>query len=251
MLTHPTIEKLERMQLHGFVHGLKEQLASTSYTSLNFEERLGLLVDREITEQENRRLSARLRHAKLRHNACMEDIDYRAGRTMDKSLILSLASCGWIKERCNVLLSGPCGVGKSFIACALAHKACLEGYTALYTRAERLFEDMAIAHGDGRYARLMTAIAKKDVLIIDDWGLSALSERAGKDFLEILEARHGLRSTVIASQLCAEHWHKLIPNPTVADAVLDRIVHNAYTINIQGDSLRKKSAAVKRPAKNN
>jgi DNA replication protein DnaC len=245
MLTHPTLEKLTQLNLRGFEQGLREQLTSASYEDLRFEERLGLLVDREMTARDTRRLETRLKQAKLRHNACFEDIDYRASRKLDKSLILSLAHCGWVRDHLNVVITGPCGVGKSFLACALGHKACLEGFTVVYTRAERLFEDLALSHADGRYARLMAYFSKKQVLIIDDWGLSAISEQAGKDLLEILEDRHGIHSTIMVSQVSSEHWHKLIPNPTIADAILDRLIHNAHTITIHGDSLRKKNNRTK------
>ena len=169
----------------------------------------------------------------------MEDIDYRQKRGIDKSLVKSLARCKWIKERLNVLLTGPCGAGKSFIACALGHKACLEGYRVLYFRAPRLFENLALAKGDGRYAKIMNSIAKQDLLIVDDWGLSVLNDRERADMLEILEDRHNVRSTVITSQLPIEHWHEAIGNPTLADAILDRITHNAYKIQLKGGSMRK------------
>ncbi len=239
MLTHPTGEKLRALKLHGMARSFEEQMSSKDREELAFEERLGLLIDREFTEQENRRLKSRLKSAKLRHEASMEDIDYRQKRGLDKSLVKSLARCKWIKERLNVLLTGPCGAGKSFIACALGHKACLEGYRVLYFRAGRLFENLALAKGDGRYAKIMNSIAKQDLLIVDDWGLSVLNDRERADMLEILEDRHNVRSTVITSQLPIEHWHEAIGNPTLADAILDRIIHNAYKIQLKGGSMRK------------
>ena len=169
----------------------------------------------------------------------MEDIDYRTSRGLNKSLIKKLSQCRWVKEHLNILLTGPCGIGKSFIACALGHKACLEGYRTLYTRASRLFEDLALAKGDGRYHKLIRAIAKTDVLIIDDWGLSVLTDQERQLFLEILEDRHNLRSTIITSQFPVTHWHQTIGNATLADAILDRLVHNAYHITLKGESMRK------------
>lgn len=239
MLTHPTAEKLKTLKLYGMAKSLEEQNSSRDYDDLSFEERLALLIDREFTEQENRRLTSRLKMAKLRQSASMEDIDYRQKRGLDKSLIKSLAECSWIKERLNILLTGPCGAGKSFIACALGHKACLEGYKVIYYRATRLFETLSIAKGDGRYPRLMNSIAKMDLLIIDDWGLSVLTNQERTDMLETLEDRHGIHSTIITSQLPIEHWHETIGNPTLADAILDRLIHNAHKIQLKGGSMRK------------
>ncbi len=239
MLTHPTAEKLRTLKLYGMAKSLEEQGQSRDYDDLSFEERIGLLIDRELTEQENRRLTSRLKSARLRQQASMEDIDYRQKRSLDKSLMKSLAQCGWIKERLNVLLTGPCGAGKSFIACALGHKACLEGYKVIYYRATRLFESLSIAKGDGRYASLMNSIAKMDLLILDDWGLSVLTNQERTDMLEILEDRHGIRSTIVTSQLPIEHWHEAIGNPTLADAILDRLIHNAHKIQLKGGSMRK------------
>lgn len=239
MLTHPTGEKLRALKLYGMARSFEEQMSSKDREELAFEERIGLLIDREFTEQENRRLASRLKTAKLRHEASMEDIDYRQKRGLDKSLMKSLAGCAWIKERLNILLTGPCGTGKSFIACALGHKACLEGYKVVYYRATRLFESLSIAKGDGRYPRLMNSIAKTDLLILDDWGLSVLTSQERTNMLEILEDRHDIRSTIVTSQLPIEHWHETIGNPTLADAILDRLIHNAHKIQLKGGSMRK------------
>lgn len=242
MLTVPTLEKLRGLKLHGMVKALEEQLSSSDCKDLSFEDRLGLMVDREATDRGNRRLQTRLRNAKLRLQACMEDIDYRHPRGLDKSLMKSLASCQWVRDHNNILLSGPTGAGKSFISCALAHRACLEGYTALYYRAPRLFQELSIARGDGRYGKLINSIARAQLLVIDDWGLSTLNDPERRDLLEILEDRHGISSTIIASQLPVEHWHEVIGNPTIADAILDRLIHNAYKITMKGESLRKRKA---------
>jgi len=240
MLTEPTIEKLKTLKLYGMLTALELQMSSSDYKEFTFEERLGLLVDREITDRENRRLQCRLKQAKLRQQACMEDIDYRHPRGIDKSLFLSLSTCQWIKDHLNILITGPTGVGKSFIACAFGHRACMEGFKVLYTRAPRLFHELNVAKGDGRYSKLMNQIAKTHLIIIDDWGLTALSHQEQRDLLEILEDRHGIHSTIIAGQLPIEHWHQLIDNPTIADATLDRLVCNAYKISLQGESMRKK-----------
>jgi DNA replication protein DnaC len=242
MLNQPTLEKLKTLKFHGMVRAWQEQLNSSDFDSLSFEERLGLLVDRELSERENRRLQTRLKTARLRQQACLEDIDYQHPRGLDKSLILSLGTCRWIDDHLNILISGPTGAGKSFIACALAHRACLEGKKALYFRASRLFSDLALTKGDGRYSKLMSSIAKTDLLVIDDWGLSTLIAQERGDLLEIMEDRHGVCSTVIAAQLPVEHWHEVIGNPTLADAILDRLVHNAYKIKLKGESMRKKKA---------
>jgi len=243
MLKTPTIEKLQNLKLNGMLRGLEEQNASSEYESLSFEERLGLLVDRETIERENRRLKTRLKQARLRQTACFEDVDYRHRRGLDKSLMLSLGTCGWIKEHQNIIITGATGVGKSYLACALAHKACLEGYKACYYRVSRLFRELHAAQGDGTYLKLMTKISKFQVLVIDDWGLENLKDQQRNDLLEVLEDRHGVRSTIITSQLPVEHWHEVIGNPTIADAIMDRLVHNAHKISLSGDSMRKKKAS--------
>ena len=247
MLTHPTLDKLQALKFTGMASALAEQSKMPDIEELAFEERLGLLVDRELTERENRRLTSRLRRAKLKHNAALEDIDYRHPRGLDKSLIQSLAACRWVKEHLNILLTGPTGVGKTWLACALAHKACREGHTAHYLRLPRLLQDMAIAKGDGRYNKLLATLAKTDVLIIDDWGLAKLTAENRRDLLEILEDRHGSRSTLATSQLPVDKWHDMIGDPTLADAILDRLVHNAYKINLKGGSMRKRRAKLTSP----
>lgn len=242
MLKHPTLDGLQTLKLSGMVAALADQMATPDIDELAFEERLGLLVDREITERENRRLTSRLRRARLRHTAALEDIDYRNPRGLDKGLIQSLATCQWAKEHLNILITGPTGVGKTWLACALAHKACREGYTVMYLRLGRLLGDMVIAKGDGRYPKLLANLAKVDVLLLDDWGLMKLNAENRRDLLEVLEDRHGRRSTIATSQLPIEEWHAVIGDPTLADAILDRLVHNAYKINLRGESMRKRQA---------
>ncbi len=240
MLIHPTLEKLRSLKLDGFARGLEEQMASLDIEGLTFEERLGLLVDREVTDRENKRLAGRLYRAKLRQTACMEDIDFRHPRGLDRSLVMTLSSCNWVREHLNVLVVGATGTGKSYISCALAHRACMEGYSALYTRVPRLFGELAIARGDGRYSKVLKSIAKVDVLVLDDWGLARLNAEERGDLLEIMEDRCGLRSTIVASQLPMEAWHDVIGDFTVADAILDRLVNNAYRIALSGDSMRRR-----------
>lgn len=240
MLIHPTLDKLHTLRFTGMAHGLEEQMQMPDIDSLSFEERLGLLVDREMTDRENRRLTTRLRKAKLRQSASLEDIDYRHPRGLDRSLMTKLQSCQWIREHHNLLITGPTGTGKTFLACALAHKACREGYSAQYSRLPRMLQELHIAKGDGRYGKLLTSYAKTDLLVFDDWGLATFNQEQSHDILEILEDRHGLRSTLITSQFPVENWHELIGDPTLADAILDRLIHNAYKINLKGESMRKK-----------
>jgi DNA replication protein DnaC len=242
MLKHPTLDKLHALKLTGMAAALADQSATPDITELTFEERLGLLVDREMTERDNRRMTSRLRRARLRHNAILEDIDYRNSRGLDKGLIQSLSGCQWVKEHLNVLITGPTGVGKTWLACALAHKACREGYTAQYVRLTRLMRELTIAKGDGQYAKLLTNLAKVDVLILDDWGLMKLSAENRRDLLEVLEDRHGRRSTIATSQLPMDQWHDVIGVASLADAILDRLIHNAYKINLRGESMRKRQA---------
>jgi DNA replication protein DnaC len=242
MLHHPTLEKLQTLRLAGMYKALTEQMNMPESETLSFEERLGLLADREMTERQDRRLKTRLRQARLKHHACVEDLDYRAPRGLDKALMLQLATCRWVREGLNLIINGPTGVGKTWIACALAQKACREGYTALYLRLPRLFEDLGLAHGDGRFTKLMAGFAKTDLIILDDWGLAKFTAEQRRDMLELLDDRRGSRSTVVTSQVPVEHWHEVIGDPTLGDAILDRIVHSAYRINLKGESMRKRRA---------
>ena len=242
MLIHPILDKLQSLRFFGMLTALEEQMKMSDIDNLSFEDRFALLVDREMTERQNRRFKTRLRKAKLRQNACIEDIDFRHPRGLDKSLLLQLASCQWIQQAHNVLIIGPTGVGKTYLACALAHKACLRDYSCLYFRLPRLLQQLDIARGDGRYEKMLKSLAKTDLLLIDDWGLKKLVKEQRHDLLEIFEDRHRLRSTLITSQLPVDHWHEIIGNPTLADAILDRLVHNAYRINLKGDSMRKKKS---------
>jgi len=242
MLTQPIFDKLQQLRFYGMFKALEEHMQMPDIDKLGFEERLGLLLDREMTVREDRRLKTRLRKAKLRQNACVEDVDFRHPRKLDKTLFMSLANCRWLKEHNNILLIGPTGVGKTYLACALAQKACREGYSALYFRLPRLLHELSIAKADGRYDKLLAGIGRTDLLVLDDWGLDKFVKEQRHDLLEILEDRHGLRSTLITSQLPVKHWHEIIADPTLADAILDRLVHNAYKLVLNGESMRKKQS---------
>lgn len=244
MLIHPTMEKLAALKLEGMAQALAEQLQMRDLEGLGFEERLGLLVDREMTERRNRKLQVRLKKAHLRLNASIEDIDFRSPRGLDKSMIMGLSSCRWVEEHHNVLITGPTGVGKSFLACALAQKACREGYRAQYYRMPRLLQEMAVARVDGRYGKILVHLLKQDVLVIDDWGLAPLDDPGRRDMLEILEDRYNRRSTIISSQLPVSAWHEMIGDRTLADAIMDRLVHQAYQLNLKGESMRKKTKSL-------
>jgi len=239
MLIHPTSEKLQALRLLGMVKALDEQRRMPEINDLCFEERLGLLVDREVTERDNRRLSSRLRKAKLRLEAAVEDITYRPVRGLDKSLMLALSSCRWIDEHLNVLVTGATGVGKSYIACALAQKACREGHSVLYFRFPRLLQELGLARADGRYGKLLATIAKTSVIVLDDFCLGPLTDEQRRDLLELFDDRHGNRSSIVTSQLPVDNWHEALGDPTLADAILDRFVHNSHRIILKGDSMRK------------
>jgi DNA replication protein DnaC len=242
MLRIPTQEKLLQLKLYGMNAALSEQLSGVDNESLSFEERLGLLVDRELTERQNRRVKARLQQAKLKLSACIEDIDYQSARGLDKALVKSLIDCRWLAEHRNILITGPCGVGKTYLACALGQLACRQGYRTFYARLPRLLEEIAIAQGDGRYPKLLQSLARAQLLVLDDWGLTTMTAPQRMAVLEIFEDRHGCGATIITSQLPLKHWHEIIDNPTIADAILDRLIHNAYKIDLRGDSMRKKRA---------
>jgi len=239
MLAHPTLDKLYALRLCGMARAWEEQMRMTDLRELSFEERFGLLVDREMTERCDLKLRIRLKMARLRLSACVEDIDYRQPRGLDKGLLVDLASCRWIKDRQNILITGPTGVGKSYLACALGHKACREGYRTLYVRLPRLLQELHIARGDGRYGKVLAGLARMDLLLIDDWGLAPMDDHSRRDILEILEDRHDVRSTIVTGQLPVSGWHEMIGDPTLADAILDRLVHNAYKIELKGESMRK------------
>ena len=247
MLTHPTLDRLHELGLAGMAKAFAEIEASDEAANLTHPEWLALLLDREVSHRRDRRLMARLRYARLRHQASVEDVDYRAARGLDRALFQKLVDGQWIDAHENLILCGPTGVGKSWLASALGHKACRDNRSVLYQRIPKLFADLALARGDGRYARLLRALGGVQLLILDDWGLEPLDAAARHDLLEILEERYGRRATIITSQIPVDQWHDVIGNPTYADAILDRLVHNAYRINLVGHSLRRDRTA--KPAK--
>ena len=241
MLQEPMMEKLLAMRLHGMADALKTQEQDPGSRELSFLERLALLVDHQWNWRQNQALARRLHGAKLRGNACVEEIDYRAARGLDKSVIRALVQeSAWVRNHENVFVLGPTGVGKSFVASALAQKACRDGYSALYTRAAALFRDLAMARADGSLRLLLAKLSRIDLLVIDDWAMAPLSEPERRDFWEICEDRYQMRSMILTSQLPVARWHEQIGDPTVADGILDRLVHNAHRIEMRGDSMRKK-----------
>jgi len=240
MLNHPTLDQLKTMKLAGMAEAFEEQLQRADYNDLSFDERLGFLVEREHSVRANRQLTYRLRRAQLKLNATIEDLDQRTPRGLDKSFINELARSRFILDHLNVLITGPTGVGKTYLACAIAHSACRNGFSARYLRVPRLLADLTIARGDGTWPKVLAQLAKTDLVILDDWGLATLNAEQRRDLLDILDDRHGLRSTIVTSQLPVKQWHEIVGDPTLADAILDRLVHNAYTINLKGESMRKK-----------
>src|ERR1700751_4405562 len=244
MLTHLTLDQLRARKLDGMAQAFVELEAQEETRDLAHAEWLALLLDREAANRNTRRFQIRLRAVQLRHSqAAIEDVDYRPPRRLDKALFQQLATCRWIAEHRGLLVSGPCGVGKSWLSCALAQKACRDGYTVHYAPVPRLFADLDLAHGDGRFARLFRMLVKVDLLVLDDWGPDRLSASQRRDLMEIIEDRHGHRSTLITSQLPVDKWHEVIGEPTFADAILDRIVHNDYRLKLDGPSMRKTKAA--------
>ena len=247
MLQEPTMDKLTSMRLLGMVDALKAQQQDPAAQELSFLERLGLLVDHQWTWRENQALARRLTAAKLK-GACVEDIDYRTSRGLDRGVIRALAkNSDWVRNHENIFVLGPTGVGKSYVACALAHKACRDGYSALYMRAAALFRDLGIARADGSLRNLLGRLSRIDVLVLDDWAMAPLTETERRDFWEICEDRYQTRSTVLTSQLPVSRWHEQVGDPTAADGILDRLVHNAHRIEMRGDSMRKKRGPQPQP----
>jgi DNA replication protein DnaC len=247
VLIHPIVDKLVALRLTGMAKAFEEQLAMADAASLTIEDRIGLMVEREETTRSSRRLTTRLRAAGLRQSACVEDLDFRHPRRLDRGLLLELASCRWIAQHHNVLVTGKTGLGKTYIACALAHKACLEGYRAQYARLPKLLRELAAAKGDGRYERLISSLARIDLLVLDDWGLTPLADDERHDLYEIVENRNGLRSTLVASQLPVKAWHQALGDPTLADGILDRLTSNAYRLELEGDTMRPRRGGASRP----
>jgi DNA replication protein DnaC len=243
MLAHATVDKLSALRLPAFGEAFQRQLGNPEFAALSFEDRVGLLVDAEWTHREQRKLRRRLRQANLRRQASLEDIDWLSPRRgLDKALVQSLATCAWIAQHRNVILIGPTGIGKSWLGEAFAERACRSGYSAYCVRASRLLHELHVARGDGSYTRLLARLAKTDLLVMDDWGLAALTSVERQDVLEILEDRSERASTLITSQIPVKGWHDLIGEPTIADSICDRLVHTAYVIELQGPSLRETRA---------
>jgi DNA replication protein DnaC len=239
MLTHPTLDTLRDLGLHGCAKSFKDLEADPASAALSHAEWLALILEHEVTLRRQKRFEARSSRAKLRHEACVEDVDYRAARGLDRGLFLKLAGCQWIRDHRHLIITGATGLGKSWLACALGQKACREDLSVFYQRVPRLFSALDLARGDGRYAKLLAKIARIDLLILDDWGLQAMTAHHRRDLMEIVEDRYGRGSLLITSQVPVNRWHEVIGDPTIADAILDRIVHAAYRIELDGESMRK------------
>jgi len=244
MLIHPMAERLRSLGLAAMAEAFLEMRNQSAADDLPREDWLGLLIDREVTARDNKRLGRRLNLARLRQNAVIEDTDLRTPRGLDRGLFQSLTTCAWIRDSHHVLIGGPTGVGKSWLACALGHKACRDGFSVLYRRAPRLFTDLATARGEGRLARLMRSLERTRLLIIDDWGPEPLNAEQRRDLLEIVDDREGKGSLLITSQVPISRWHEIIGDPTLGDAILDRVIHRSHRIELNGESLRKRQALV-------
>lgn len=239
MLNNQTLNKLRTLKLLGMLEAVESQSNQPDLQSLNFDARLGLIVDYEYSFRENRRLARLLKDAKLKHQACLEDIEYNPRRGLDKAQLSSLGSCEWVQKRQHLIFTGPAGAGKTWLACAYGHQACRIGLSVLYKRAPRLLEELRIARGDGSIGKLRCQLAKVNVLILDDWGMAPIDGMGLHDLLELVDDRVNTGSLIITSQLPVSTWHDYIGEPTMADAILDRIVHNAHKISVKGESMRR------------
>jgi DNA replication protein DnaC len=239
MIPQQTTDQLYLLKLTVMAEAYKEQQVNPLFDTLSFDERFGILVDAELAARNNKHIEYLIKKAGMKINAAVEEIEYGKGRNLDKSMILKLTTCSWIKNSLNVIITGKTGVGKSFLSCALGNCACRKNYKVLYRRLPRLIMDIAISKGDGSYNKKMNELKKADVLILDDWGLSALTQSESRDILEIIEERNNSGATIVNSQIPTKEWHGLFTNPTVADAIMDRLVHGAYVIDISGENMRK------------
>ncbi len=247
MLIHPILNQLTQLRCLGMAEAYQEQLQQSDLGSLSFDERLGLMVDRESIRRDNRRFKQRLQQASFKQQACVQDIDYKTPRGLNQSVMQKLLLCNWIRQHENLLITGLTGTGKTFIATALGHQACLSNYSVKYIRCTHLFQTLAIARGDGSYHKFIQSLNKMQVLILDDWGSAPMDDLSRRDLLEIMEDRYKTLSTIVTSQLPLALWHGVIGDPTLADSILDRLVHNAHKIELSGDSLRKQKCHVLEP----
>jgi DNA replication protein DnaC len=240
MLNQPTLDKLHAMKLHGLADAFRAQLETTEASQFSFEERFALLVDQQWLWKENRALARRLRAAHLKELAVIEDVDYQHPRGLDRKLVRTLSSSDWVRQHQSVLLLGPTGIGKTWLACALAQKACRDGFSVLHKRTSELFRELAVAHADGRIGQMLLRLSRIDVLLLDDFAMAPLKDAERRDFLEICDDRYQRRVMILTSQMPVAHWHEQIGDPSIADSILDRLIHNAYRIELKGESLRKK-----------
>ncbi|HYK63064.1 MAG TPA: IS21-like element helper ATPase IstB [Bryobacteraceae bacterium] len=240
MLNQQTLDKLHAMKLYGLAEAFRAQLETTEASQFSFEERFALLVDQQWLWKENRALARRLRAAHLKELGVIEDVDYQHPRGLDRKLVRTLSSSDWVRQHQSVLLLGPTGIGKTWLACALAQKACRDGFSVLHKRTSELFRELAVAHADGRIGQMLLRLSRIDVLLLDDFAMAPLKDAERRDFLEICDDRYQRRAMILTSQMPVAHWHEQIGDPSIADSILDRLIHNAYRIELKGESLRKK-----------